>query len=256
MTELNGKVVQIDAMGNRLDGLLIAELMFRVSSLEERVAPTRSSRPSGSPDSSVAHKEGHGEEFDVLQNTMMSLFNGLADEFRTTIDAIQEKMAAMNTRIGVTMKVVNNVTARQTNTGSNKLKFPDPKPFKGNRDTKELENFIFDVEQYFKATTACTDDIKVTVASMHLIDDAKLWWRTKVQDIENGLCTIDSLEDLKRELRDQFFPENVEHMTMEKLITLKQTGSIRDYVKQFSTLMLDIRGTSEKDKVFFFINGL
>ena len=87
---------------------------------------------------------------------------------------------------------MDNVTARQTNTGSNKLKFPDPKPFKGNRDTKELENFIFDVEQYFKATTACTDDIKVTVASMHLIDDAKLWWRTKVQDIKNGLCTIDS----------------------------------------------------------------
>ena len=80
VTELNGKVVQIDAMGNRLDGLPIAELMFRVSSLEERVAPTSNSRPSGSPDSSVAHKEGHGEEFDVLQNTMMSLFNGLADE--------------------------------------------------------------------------------------------------------------------------------------------------------------------------------
>ena len=179
VTELNGKVVQIDAMGDRLDGLPIAELMFewprsKKEFLEERVAPTSSSRPSGSPDSSVVHKEGCGEEFDVLQNTMMSLFNGLADEFRTTIDAIQEKMADMNTRIGVTMKVVENVTAGQTHAGSNKLKFPDPRPFKENWDAKELENFIFDVEQYFKATTACIDDIKVTVASMHLIDDAKL----------------------------------------------------------------------------------
>ena len=100
MTELNGKVVQIDAMGNRLDGLSIAELMFRVASLEERVAPTINSRPFGSLDSSVAHKEGRGEEIDVLQNTMMSLFNRLADEFRTTINAIQEKMADMNTRLG------------------------------------------------------------------------------------------------------------------------------------------------------------
>ena len=57
-------------------------------------------------------------------------------------------------------------------------------------------------------------------------------------------------------MRDQFFPENVEHLTMEKIIALKQTRSIRDYVRQFSTLMLDIRGTSEKDKVFFFKNGL
>ena len=105
----------------------------------------------------------------------MSLFNELADEFKTTIDTIQEKMADMNTQIGVTMKAVENVTAGQTHTGSNKLKFPDPRPFKRNRDAKELENFIFDVEQYFKATTACTNDIKVTIASMHLIDDAKLW---------------------------------------------------------------------------------
>ena len=136
VTELNGKVVEIDAMGNCLDGLPIAELMFRVTSHEEIVAPMSSSRPSGSPDSSVAHKEV----------TMMSLFNGLADEFRTTIDDIQEKMSVMSTRIEVTMKAVENVTAGQTNTGSNKLKFPDPRPFKGNRDAKELENFIFDVE--------------------------------------------------------------------------------------------------------------
>ena len=111
MTELNGKVVQIDAMVNHLDGLPITELMFRVVLLEERVSPTSSPRPSSSPDSSIAHKEGCGEEFNVLQNTMMSLFNRLADEFRTTIDAIQEKMADMNTRIGVKMKAVENVMA-------------------------------------------------------------------------------------------------------------------------------------------------
>ena len=88
VTELTGKVVEIDAMGNRLNGLPIAELMFRVASLEKRVAPSSSPKPSGSLDSSVAHKEGRGEEFDMLQNTMMNLFIGLADEFRTTMDDI------------------------------------------------------------------------------------------------------------------------------------------------------------------------
>ena len=91
---------------------------------------------------------------------------------------------------------------------------------------------------------------------MYLIDDAKLWWRTKVQDIEDGLCTIDSWEDIKKELREQFIPESVGHIAMEKIVALKHTGNIRDYVRQFSTLMLDIRGTAEKDNVFFFINGL
>ena len=78
---------------------------------------------------------------------------------------------------------------------------------------------------------------------MHLIDDAKLWWRSKVQDIKNGLCTIDSWEYHKRELRDQVFPANVEYIARKKLIALRKTGSITDYVRQFSTLMLDIRGT-------------
>ena len=154
--EMSEKVVEIDAMGNRLDGLPIAELMFRVTSLEERVAPTSSPKSSGSSDSSIAHIEGRGEEFDVLQNTMMSLFNGLADEFRTKFDDIQDRMASMSTRIEVTMKAVENDTAGQTNVGSNKLRFPDPRAFKENRDAKGLKNFIFDVEQYFKATTACT----------------------------------------------------------------------------------------------------
>ena len=70
------------------------------------------------------------------------------------------------------------------------------------------------------------------------------------------MCTIDSWEDLKKELREQFLPENAEHIAIEKIVSLKHTGNIRDYVRQFSTLMLDIRGTTEKDKVFFFINGL
>lgn len=162
----------------------------------------------------------------------------------------------MNTRILVTMKAVENVTSGKTHTGTNKLKFLDRRTFKGNRDVKELENFIFDVEQYFKAIGACTKDIKVTVATMHLTDNANLWWHSKVQDIENGLCSVDLWEYLKRELRYQFFAENIEYIAMEKLLALTQTSSIREYVRLFSALMLDIRGMLEKDKIFLFINAL
>ena len=37
VTELSEKVVEVDAMGNRLDGLPITELMFRVTSLEKEL---------------------------------------------------------------------------------------------------------------------------------------------------------------------------------------------------------------------------
>ncbi|TYK14634.1 senescence-specific cysteine protease sag39 [Cucumis melo var. makuwa] len=57
-----------------------------------------------------------------------------------------------------------------------KVKILEPKPFCGVKDAKGLENFIFDIEQYFKATYIVTKEAKVTLAMMHLPEDAKLWW--------------------------------------------------------------------------------
>ena len=61
---------------------------------------------------------------------------------------------------------------------------------------------------------------------------------------------------MKRELRTQFLPENTEFVARRKLRQLRQNTSIRDYVKQFSALMLDIQDMSEKDKLFSFLDGL
>ena len=71
-----------------------------------------------------------------------------------------------------------------------------------------------------------------------------------------GHFTIDSWEDLKRKLKSQFFPENVKYTARRHLWDLKQTSIIRDYVKKFSTLMLDIRNMSKKDKMFFILKSL
>ena len=101
-----------------------------------------------------------------------------------------------------------------------------------------------------------SEEAKVTTATMYLIGDAKLWWWTKYEDIMVGRCEINSWEDLKRELKTQFFPKNVEYMARHLLIHLKQIGSIREYVKKFLALMLDIRDIFEKDKMFFFLEGL
>ena len=71
--------------------------------------------------------------------------------------------------------------ANQAPTGGailvSKIKISEPKPLCGARDAKALENFIFDIEQYFKATNTNTEEAKVILATMHLSEDAKLWWR-------------------------------------------------------------------------------
>lgn len=51
----------------------------------------------GNLESSVAHMEGHVEEQNGSQKTMMNLFNKMVDEFITTIDAIRGEMTEMYT---------------------------------------------------------------------------------------------------------------------------------------------------------------
>ena len=59
-----------------------------------------------------------------------------------------------------------------------KVRVPKPKIFSGNHDAKELENFIWDMEQFFKVAHVPNGD-KVSIASMCLTRNAKVWWSTR-----------------------------------------------------------------------------
>ena len=83
-----------------------------------------------------------------------------------------------------------------------------------------------------------------------------MWWRTKYNDLQHGRCIIATWDDLKREIKTQFFPENVAYLARRQLRELKQTGTVRKYVKKFSGLMLDIKDMSEENKLFYFLKGL
>ena len=54
-----------------------------------------------------------------------------------------------------------------------KVKVPELKPFNGAKNVKDLENFLWDMEQYFKATKVLNQEM-VTITSMYLSRDAEL----------------------------------------------------------------------------------
>ena len=83
-----------------------------------------------------------------------------------------------------------------------------------------------------------------------------LWWRRRQEDIRRGTCTIATFDEFKVELKKQFYPENAEEEARGRLRRLKQTGAIRDYVKDFTNLVLEIPDMSDKDSLFFFMDGL
>lgn len=79
-------------------------------------------------------------------------------------------------------------------------------------------------------------------AVLSLKDIALVWWRRRCEDIKKGLCTIDTWDDFKGELKKQFYPEDAEHEARAKLRRLQhKEGYIREYVKEFSELLLEIR---------------
>jgi len=41
------------------------------------------------------------------------------------------------------------------------------------------------------------------MATMYLSGDAKLWWRTRYEDVLEGRCEINAWEELKRELKER-----------------------------------------------------
>ncbi|KAA0057412.1 uncharacterized protein E6C27_scaffold280G002880 [Cucumis melo var. makuwa] len=256
--EISEKANMIDAVAGRVKGLPIQELLARVDALEENTNARRTTNYERGESSSGfgAHMEERVGELDNAQKTLLEMINGMLEDFRVTLDVVRNEIADVNARLSLTMRAMASQAPAGGAISVSKVKVPEPKPFCGVRDAKALENYIFDLEQYFKATNTVTEEAKVTLATMHLSEDAKLWWRSRYVDIQEGRCTVDTWDALKRELRSQFFPENVEILARRKLRDLRHTGEIREYVKQFAGLMLDIRDMSEKDKVFYFVEGL
>ncbi|KAA0041498.1 uncharacterized protein E5676_scaffold205G001550 [Cucumis melo var. makuwa] len=178
----------------------------------------------------VAHIEERVQELDSSQKTLLEIINGRSEDFRATLDVVRNEIADVNARLSLTMQAMANQAPAGGAISVSRVKIPEPKPFYGARDAKALENYIFDLEQYFKATNTVTEEAKVTLATIHLSEDAKLWWRSRFVDMQEGRCMIDTWDALKRELRSQFFPKNVEILARQKLRELKHTG-LKPWVK-------------------------
>ncbi|XP_069152788.1 uncharacterized protein [Solanum lycopersicum] len=92
---------------------------------------------------------------------------------------------------------------------------------------------------------------------MYLVGDAKLWWRTRnADDVRSGHPIIDTWDRLIKEMSDPFLPSNASWLAREKLKRLRQTGSVREYIKEFTSVMLDMQNMSDKDKLHNFIPGM
>ncbi|XP_070028584.1 uncharacterized protein [Nicotiana sylvestris] len=174
-------------------------------------------------------------------------------EALSTIDAMKAKIESLEEHVnaGVTEVASNVVVTREA-----KIEAPKSPVFKDVRDAQEVENFLWHLENYFRHGKVWDDEAKINTAVLYLSETAMLWWRRKIADVDKGLCTIITCDKFKAEFKRYFFPNNVLYEARHKLRELKQTGRIRNYGKEFTTLMLQIPNLTNDDLLFHFMDGL
>ena len=96
------------------------------------------------------------------------------DDFKDTLQSYGDDVAVLK-------KAMLQGFSSGPETFSSKVRVLETKGFNGNRNAKELENFLWNIEQFFKAAHV-PDGEKVSITSMYLTGDAKLWWRTRMED--------------------------------------------------------------------------
>ena len=173
-------------------------MLTRVDTLEARIVRTGNvtyERENSSSGFVVRIKE-QVIGLDNSHKNMLQMINDMTEDFRATLDVVRNEI----TRVNLTMRAIANQAPVGGAISVSRIKIPEPKPFCGARDVKTLEIFIFDMKQYFKATNTITGEARVTLAIMHLSKDAKLWWRSQYIDIQEGHCTIDTWNNLKKEI--------------------------------------------------------
>ncbi|KAE8690692.1 cytochrome P450 78A7-like [Hibiscus syriacus] len=150
------------------------------------------------------------EQVDILKGNAEETNNEVEARFirlEDMIQAVRESIEGMREDLTLYKRAI--VSGGANNVPTPRVECPKPQGFNGARDAKEVENYLWRMEQYFEG--------------IGLNDEAA---------------------------------KNVVYEARKKLRELKQRGIMRDYVKEFTTLMLQIPNMSEEDLLFYFIDRL
>lgn len=141
--------------------------------------------------------------------------------------------------------------------GGPNLRFPKPDSYSA-LPRESPPNHLHQVETYL---TAYGVDLNTTAAVTHaagfLAGSALKWYRLHLNSVATGLeADFPNFEAYEQALISKFAPAEPEREARNRLEKLRQTGSAREYARNFITLMLDIPEMREKDRLEKFMRGL
>ncbi|GJS50692.1 putative retrotransposon gag domain, aspartic peptidase domain protein [Tanacetum coccineum] len=218
---------------------VVASLDQRVASVETSMAELKNQVEGleGLDSDFTSIREGFRVALNTLRGDLKREIHDLRDSFMGEITKIREKFGD---EVSTLHQVIEGLQADMalykrslasgggnTNHGL-KMNVPKPSPFVGKREAWAVDDFLWDMEQYLEGVNVVDDASKIKMATRYLKDTAALWWRRRM---------------LRTRKKSQ-------------LHKLKQSETMREYVKEFTTLVLENPELSDQDSLFYFLDGL
>jgi hypothetical protein len=150
--------------------------------------------------------------------------------------------------------------AAASNASSSSSSAPLPKPnkpdtFKGTSST--ALNWLYGIEQYFKATKATNDEMyMINYAAAALRESASTWWQSIERVANENNNPITTWAQWRKVFLDHYQPMKAAEQAREKLYNLIQSSTVSKYIDLFNNNLLHISDMSDNDKLFQFLRGL
>jgi Retrotransposon gag protein len=114
-----------------------------------------------------------------------------------------------------------------------------PSTFSGS-PTEDVNDWLFRMRQYCRLL-AVPEFHHALLASTYLEGNAGAWWRAHVEDAEANLVTaITTWDEFQTALSHQFTIVDASDTARDRLLTLRQTSSIEEYVREFRKTIVHI----------------
>lgn len=130
------------------------------------------------------------------------------------------------------------------------LRGKEPPAFDGT-ETGRFKTWIFDIEEAL-SLRRLPPGKEVTFAASYLEGNAKLWFVAMCNEGKRP----NNWFELRSMLSKAFGPANDDERSRILLLGSKQTGSLDDFIKEFSGLALAAQGVDEQTKAVLFMKGL
>ena len=177
----------------------------------------------------------------------------VTEQMVSALTALQGQVAAVEQQLQQTQA---QVAASASSRAGPRL--PKPPYFTGVFKNTSVVNWAHQMETYMVASSLDINSPQAAVfAAGYLSDSALTWYRLHLQSVQQGrAAAFTSWHQLKQEVVRCFQPIAPEHAARERLNTLQQGRSVKQYCEIFSQCVLEIPDMSEGDRVSRFLAGL